>query len=162
MLKTSTNLTRHEQTSFDPYFIPSRGRLHYHPPRLRWDGVFDPLSRQRHSFLYTFRFSTVLGYGPDDRDFTVRLPMGARDFIFPKAPRPALCLTQLFISYVWGGGGVLDVRRTAHESDHWASPAGQVKSEWNCTSSCLYDFMTCTGLTVRTFCIFTSFVISTT
>ena len=60
--------------------------------------------RKATAFVYTFRFNAIIGYGPGDRDFTFRLPIGARDFYFLESSQTGTVAYPAFYSISMSGG----------------------------------------------------------
>jgi hypothetical protein len=78
------------------------------------------------------------GYGLDDREVRVRVPVGLR--IFSKSSRPALRRTQPLIEWVLGALSS-GVKRQEREADISIPSSAEVKKMWICSSTPPYAFM---------------------
>jgi hypothetical protein len=70
----------------------------------------------------------ALGYGPDDRDSTVRFPAVAGIFLFTTVSRTALEPTQSPIHWVPEALS-LGVKRPGREADHSLPSSAKIKNE---------------------------------
>jgi hypothetical protein len=78
------------------------------------------------------------GYGLDDREFWIRVPVGSR--IFSTSSRPALGPTQPPIQWVPGAFS-LGVKRRGRKADHSPPASVEIKKTWLYTSTPTYAFM---------------------
>jgi hypothetical protein len=71
------------------------------------------------------------GYGQDDREVVVRVPVGSRILISPYRPH-----------WLWGlPNRVLGVKLQKREDDHSPTTSAEVKKTWIYTSTPPYAFM---------------------
>jgi hypothetical protein len=79
------------------------------------------------------------GYGLDDWEVGVQVPVGSRFFTSPCCP-DRLCGPPNLL-YNGYGGSFLRVKRPGREADHSPPTSAEVKKMWIYTSTCPYAFM---------------------